>query len=116
MAKIKIYEPQAVSYSIAIAVPISKPIVVFNDKNISDWEKIFITMRDNVDISNRKIEYDVCRAILRWASDCNAYMVIVENSDDKSGHNVNFTFSFDNLDTMLHFSKNIKTAISGSIF
>ena len=115
MAKIRIYEPQAISYGITIAVPITKPIVDSNVKNISYWENFFSRMRDNVDMSNRKMEYDRCRALLKWASTCNASLVIVKNSNDESGQNINFTFSFDNLDTMLDFSKNFKTEMNGSI-
>ena len=111
MEKIKIYEPQAVSYSITIAIPISKSIVVFNGKNISDWEKIFTTLIDNVDLSNRKLEYVRCIALLKWASDCNASLVNVANSDNESNKTVEFTFAFSNLDSMCSFEKDFKTRL-----
>ena len=54
MAKIRIIEPKAVSYSITIAVPMSKPIVVFANKDIFHWEESFINLRDKTVVTAEK--------------------------------------------------------------
>lgn len=115
MARIRIIEPKAVSYSITIAVPMSKPIVVFANKDIYNWETSFINLRDKTEVITEKKDYDRCRATLKWAATCGASLVKVANCDDAFGKTVEFTFAFADLDAMCDFNKNLKTSVAGSM-
>ena len=115
MAKIRIIEPKAVSYSITIAVPMSKPIVVFANKDIFHWEESFINLRDKAVVTAEKKDYDRCRATLKWASTCGASLVKVANCADAFGKTIEFTFAFADLAAMCDFDKNLKTSVAGSM-
>lgn len=116
MAKIRIIEPKAVSYSITIEVPImTKPILVLATKNISYWENSFINLRDKTVVTAEKKDYDRCRATLKWASTCGASLVKVANCTDEFGKKIQFTFAFINLVDMCDFAQNLKSSVADSM-
>ncbi len=102
-----IIEPMAISYGIIIAVPIETFTFDFQ-RNIYECEKYVIEKRDKaVDMVEKKA-FDKCRVVLQWAIACSASL----NKAEFSIYNtIDFSFSFDDFDTMLKFKEELNTHI-----
>lgn len=103
MASSRIQKLKVASFTATIIVPMHKSIILFASKDISFWEKKFIEQRDNTLNAEEKKNYDRCRAILEWASICDASLCNVSSLREE----VEFTFAFNKIKNVNDFIKNL---------
>lgn len=103
----EIIEPIAISYGIIIAIPI-KTCTFHIQYDIYECEKYIIEKRDKSVCQVEKKAFDKCRAVLQWAIACSASL---NKAEDSIYHTIDFSFSFDDLDTMLKFKEEMNTRI-----
>lgn len=114
MAKIRIVEPKATSFATIIAVPMHRSIFIPATKDISQWENIFISLRDASTNDIDKRDLDRCRATIKWASCCDASLEKVSNFADAYGKNIEFAFAFASLDMLNEFVNNLRANVNGA--
>lgn len=108
MSRPKFTEPTAISFGITIAVPVE--IFTFDvQRNIYECEEHVTKMRDNAVEQIEKKALDQCRAVLQWAIVCSASLKIAQYSIYNT---IEFSFLFDNFDTMLKFKEELNTRIN----
>lgn len=115
MSGIRFLDPRAVSSSITISVPIYKPICIFANIDIHQWENIFIKLRDDTNEIEWKRDYDRCRATIKWAYTCGATLENVANLVDVDEYNVAFTFAFTHFKDMCEFYYNLTDSVNAYI-
>lgn len=109
MSRPKITEPMAISFGITIAVPVPDEIFTFDvQRDIYECERYVIKKRDETNNQIEKKAFDKCRAVLQWAIACSASLNIAEYS---IYHIIEFSFSFNDFDTMLKFKEELNTRI-----
>lgn len=109
MAKsINVLEPT--SFAITIEASMHKPLVLFKDRDIHQWETIFINLRDKEKHYAYKRNYDRCRALLKFAYSCWGSLKEVSNGRDV----IIFTFEFDSIEGLSTFEKEFKKAVEGA--
>ena len=110
MDRPEITKPIVISFGITIAVPI--PISFSLDsqrRDVYEWEKYVIKKRDKAVDQVEKKSLDQCRAVFQWAIACSASLNTAERR--LSDNSIEFSFVFDNLDTMLKFKEELNTRI-----
>ena len=110
MAGIKILSPMVEEYIIVVSIPQKTPVTVVKGQSIREAEEYFIARRENAESHSRKIELDQARALLKWASCCNADLEGMSNA----GRKVKFYFSFSSAEDMLAFRDSMSTNVSGA--
>ena len=102
-------EPQRLSATIFLPTP--KPIIVFTNKGLKEWEELFQEMMDNSIISSEKHDYDQCYSTLKWARFCNATSLTLRVSRDHDGHTVEIQFFFTNYNHLSLFFNELEKVL-----
>ena len=110
MANIKIMSPKVEEYVLVVSIPLESPILIVKNQSISDAEKSFISKRDKESYHGKKVEFDRARALLKWASCCNARLVEMHNAD----HKLKVFLSFATLESMIEFHDAMDVNVSGA--
>ena len=84
--------PQLLSATIVFPTP--KPIILFTDKGLKEWEELFREMMDNSSDISEKHDYDQCYSALKWARFCNATSLDLRIGKSLDGHTVEINFFF----------------------
>ena len=84
-------------------------------KDISEIESRFTELTNNApEKSLEKRDYDLCRATIKWANTCNAYLESISmHIGDKRA--VCFMLFFADLDDMVDFVNNLSTNVSSAV-
>ena len=108
MSNIKILSPKVEEYILVVSIPLESSIHV-ESRNVSDVEKFFISKVKNESNHDKKVEFDRVRALLKWASCCNARLVdILHNSN----HKLKVSLGFSSLESMIDFRDAMSESVS----
>ncbi len=110
MASIKILSPKVEEYVLVVSIPLESPILIVKNQSISDAEKSFISRVDKENNHGKKVEFDMARAMLKWASCCNARLVEMHNAD----HTLKFSLGFATLESMIEFRDAMNVNVTGA--
>lgn len=110
--KIKELSPVVERYSIDVSIHIERPVLIVKEWTIYQAEEYFIRQRDHAEKFQRKVELDKARALLKYASTCNAFLKEVRNvENDKK---LIFSFGFYSLDSMLYFKDTMSQMVDSA--
>ena len=98
-------------YVIVVKLPSSIFFVYKKDRTLADVEKFFEEKRDKDFDSNRKVEFDRVRALLKYASCFNAVLRGVETDF----HDIVISLGFKSHEEMLKFRDTMEEAVEGAI-
>lgn len=104
-------EPRRLSATIVFPTP--KPVVIFTDKGIKEWEEIFKTMMDESSDLTEKHDYDQCYSTLRWAGFCNSTGLSLRVGKNESGHTVEIKFFFTSYNHLRLFFNELSNVLEG---
>lgn len=107
MSNIKILSPKVEEYILVVSIPLESSIHI-ESKNISDAEKFFISKVNKESNHDKKVEFDRARALLKWASCCNAHLVDIQNSN----HRLNVSLGFSSFESMIDFRDAMSKSVS----
>lgn len=110
MANIKILSPKIEEYVLVVSIPLESSIIIRRNQNIDEAERSFISKRDNETDNEKKVEFDMARALLKWASCCNARLVEMHNKE----HKLHVSLGFSDKEDMINFHNNIETNVYGA--
>lgn len=99
--KNKVLSPVVERYTIEVSIYIERPVLIVKGWTIYDAEDYFIRQRDHEEKTQRKVELDRARALIKYASTCNAFLKEVRNAENDK--KLIFTFAFHSLDSLLYF-------------
>lgn len=107
-------EPKVKALSITVEVPVQDENLVLATWSIHQWESLFISYRDNTRVPKLREQYDVARAVLKWASTCGAITVKLSRPRQRTDK-VHFTFEFANLENMVEFNNGLESNVIGAV-
>lgn len=110
MANIKFLSPQVEGYVLVVSIPLASPTIIAKNQTIGEAEESFISKRDKECNHDRKVEFDRARALLKWATCCNANLVEMHNAD----HKLKVSLGFSTMEDMLQFRDSMATNVYGS--
>ena len=102
------------SFTVTVEVPMHRRLILVSiyksRNNIQQWEDIFRSLRDDEEVYECKRNYDICRALLKYA-----YAESGELNELSNGKNcLIFTLNFDKIEALNTFVKNLNRAVEGA--
>lgn len=110
MANIKILSPRIEEYILVVSIPLESPIFIVRNQSIDAAEQSFMSKRDKETNHGKQVEFDRARALLKWASCCNANLVEMHNAD----HKLKISLSFSTEENMNQFRNFMTTNVDGA--
>lgn len=112
-------EPWVASVGTTIQIPLIKKVDMRETTRMDDiayWEAFFITQRDQAKKVDEKRQLDRCRATLKYAQSCNAYLKKIFQSVDVNEKSfVEFTFIFNFKEECDEFLNNLVETVENAI-
>ena len=93
-----------------VSIPLETPIILPKFEDAEKMEKFFINQRDQATSHSKKVELDRARALVKYATCCNAHIVAVSNAPRK----IRFSLGFSSVEYMLEFQNSMRCCIEGS--
>lgn len=108
----RVSSSQIEEYSLVVSIPLEAPIMIVKNLDIIKAENFFISKRDKETDHEKKVEFDRARALLKWATCCNAHLVEMRN--DESNHKLKFSLGFDTRENLNHFCDSLAINVYAS--
>ena len=113
MVSLDLIQMQPSKLSATIIFPTPKPVVIFTDKSIMEWEELFKELMDNSSNLTEKHDYDQCYSTLKWARFCNANNIALRVGRNANGHTVEIKFFFTSYNHLSLFFNELNKVLEG---
>lgn len=114
MGRIRIIEAKVVSRNAKVMVPVRKSVMLIQSENI-DWEEFFIKKRDAAKDYSLQKEFDLCRAVIKWAETCGGKINYCKNATDSYNQPViEFEICFSDKDSYNRFDEDFDICVKSS--
>ena len=99
------------NYQIRLSAPLGAPIIVVRGQSTSEAELFFEEKRNSERILSRKAEFDVLRALFKWAETCHADLLEMHNAP----HKLQVLLGFTKLESLVTFCRSLEANVSSAV-
>lgn len=99
------------SYQIRVSAPLGAPIIIIRGQSALEAERFFAEKWNSERILSRKAEFDVLRALFKWAETCHADLLEMHNAP----HKLQVLLGFSKLESLVTFCRSLEANVSSAV-